>query len=83
MNPSAVYTIKGHEIRERQLFERSFNVQREATTGIYFIEDGKAFYIDDDGKAVRCNFSVDFLNRGYTKSIEPLDKFYGQSMGMA
>lgn len=76
-NPNAVYNLKGQEIKERQLFLRNYHVERKPHTGKYFIDGGRAFSIDSEtGEARRCNFNADFLNREYTKSIEPLEEFY-------
>jgi len=76
-NPSAVYTLKGQEIKERQFFLRSYHVDRKPHTGKYFIDGGRAYCIDsEDGEITRCNFNATFLNSGHTKSIEPLDEFY-------
>ena len=76
-NPAAVYHLKGHKIKERQLFVRTYYVQRKLTTATYFIDGGRAFSISaDDGEVGRCNFNAGFLNTGHTKSIEPLDRFY-------
>ena len=76
-NPTAVYTLKGCKVKERQLFVRAYYVQGEPATGTYFINDSRVFYISsEDGEVGRCNFNAGFLNSGHTKSIEPLDKFY-------
>jgi hypothetical protein len=76
-NPTAVYTLKGRKVKERQLFVRTYYIQSEFTTGTYFIDGGRAFYISaEDGEVGRCNFNAGFLNSGHTKSIEPLDDFY-------
>ena len=81
-NPTAVYNIKGHIIKERQLFKRDYYVNREPSTGIYFIDGGRAFAIDkEDGSAGRCNFNANFLNSGHTKAITPLDDFYDGAVG--
>jgi len=75
-NPNAIYTIKGHEIKERQIFIRNYFVSGEPYTGIYFIDGGRAYYISkEDGEVGRCNFNASFLNTGHTKSIEPLAEF--------
>jgi hypothetical protein len=76
-NPTAVYDLKGCKIKERQLFVRSYYIGCELTTGTYFIDGGRAYFISaDDGEVGRCNFNAGFLNTGHTKSIEPLDQFY-------
>jgi len=76
-NPNAIYTLKGQEIKERQLFLRKYYVDRIPHTGTYFIDGGRAYYISaEDGEVGRCNFNAVFLNSGHTKSIEPLDEFY-------
>ena len=76
-NPTAVYNIKGCKIKERQLFVRTYYVQRKLTVGTYFIDGGRAYYIStDDREIVRCNFNVGFLDSGHTKTIEPLNEFY-------
>ena len=76
-NPNAIYKLKGQKIKERQIFERIYNVERTLTTGTYFIVGGRAFNISaEDGEVGRCNFNASFLNTGHTKSIKPLDKFY-------
>ena len=76
-NPNAVYNLKGHEIKEHQLFLRNYHVDRKPYTGKYFIHGGRAYSIcTEDGEVSRCNFNAGFLNSGHTKSIEPLDEFY-------
>jgi len=81
-NPTAVYNLKGCNIKERQLFVRTYYVQGEPTTGTYFIDDSRAFYISsEDGEVGRCNFNAGFLNSGHTKSIEPLDQFFDGAIG--
>ena len=81
-NPSAVYNLKGCKIKEHQLFRRTYyvhscNGNRELHTATYFIDGGRAYFVDaDNGEAGRCNFNASFLNTGHTKSIEPLDEFY-------
>ena len=81
-NPTAVYNLKGCEIKERQLFMRAYYIQRVLHTGTYFIDGGRAFCIDaDDGQVRRCNFNACFLNTGHTKSIQPLDEFYMGAVG--
>jgi len=81
-NPAAVYNLKGCKIKERQLFVRTYYIQRKLTTGTYFIDGGRAFCISaDDGEVGRCNFNAGFLNTGHTKSIQPLDKFYDGAVG--
>ena len=81
-NPTAVYNLKGCNIKERQLFERTYYVGRELTTGTYFIDGGRAFFIStEDGEVGRCNFNASFLNTGHTKSIKPLDAFYDGAVG--
>ncbi len=76
-NPATVYEIKSCDIKERQLFVRSYYVQHELCTGTYFIDGGKVFYISaDDGEIGKCNFNPGFLNTGYTVSIQPLDEYY-------
>jgi hypothetical protein len=81
-NPTAVYNLKGCKIKERQLFVRTYHVQRKLHTGTYFIDGGRAFSISpDDNEVGRCNFNASFLNTGHTKSIQPLDKFYEGTIG--
>ena len=81
-NPTAIYSLKGHKIKERQLFVRTYYVERRLHTATYFIDGGRAFsFSADDGKASRCNFNASFLNTGHTKSIEPLDEFYMGALG--
>ena len=81
-NPTAVYNIKGHKIKERQLFKRDYYVNREPATGTYFIDGGRVFSIDsEDGSAGRCNFNASFLSSGHTKAITPLDDFYVGAVG--
>jgi hypothetical protein len=76
-NPNAIYTLKGQEVKEHQLFLRNYHVDRKPHTGTYFIDGGRAFFISkEDGEVGRCNFNANFLNSGHTKSIEPLDEFY-------
>ena len=83
-NPTAVYTLKGQKIKERQLFVRTYYVQGELTTGTYFIDGGRAFHIStEDGEVGRCNFNAGFLNSGHTKTIELLDEFYDGELGKA
>jgi hypothetical protein len=71
------YELRGHKIRERQIFLRTYTLVRERQTAKYFIKDGRAYYLNDDGGACLCNFGADFLNRSPTIMIEPLDEFYG------
>jgi hypothetical protein len=74
---NTTYRIKGFDIKERQLFIRSYSVQGEPRKATYFIDGGRAYSVSaDDGKAGRCNFNAGFLNSGHTKAIEPLDEFY-------
>jgi len=76
-NPNAVYILKGQKIKERQIFIRTYYVERKLTTGTYFIDGGRAYNIGaEDGEVGRCNFNAAFLNTGHTKSIEPLGSFY-------
>ena len=76
-NPNAIYNLKGHEIKERQIFLRHYHVNRKPHTGTYFIDSGRAYSISaEDGEVGRCNFSAEFLNSGHTKSIVPLEEFY-------
>jgi hypothetical protein len=80
-NPTAVYSLKGQNIKERQLFVRTYHVQRKLRKATYFIDDSNAYSVDaEDGTISRCNFNARFLNSGHTKSIEPLDKFYWGSL---
>jgi hypothetical protein len=81
-NPTAVYSLKGCKIKERQLFVRTFYVERKLHTATYFIDDSRAYSVSaDDGEISRCNFNASFLNTGHTKSITPLDEFYWGAVG--
>jgi hypothetical protein len=81
-NPTAVYSLKGCKIKERQLFVRTYYVERKLRTATYFIDGGRAYSVDsDDGTISRCNFNAGFLNSGHTKSITPLDEFYWGAVG--
>ena len=81
-NPNAIYNLKGCEIKERQLFVRTYyspalQGKRELSTATYFIDGGRAYSVDKEtGEASRCNFNASFLNTGHTKAIQPLEEFY-------
>jgi hypothetical protein len=70
------YELRGHVLRERQCFLRTYTCQREKHTAKYFIERGKVYFLHEDGEAGRCNFGIPFLHRSPTTAIEPLEEFY-------
>jgi len=70
------YELRGHELQERQLFLRTYTMERKKRTAKYFIERGEVFYLAEDGSAGPCNFGIRFLNVPPTTSIEPLEEFY-------
>ena len=72
------YELRGHQLRERQLFRRTYTFERKKRTAIYFIERGKVYYLSEDGSANPCSFGLQFLGCAPTVNIEPLDEFYTQ-----
>ena len=70
------YELRGYELQERQLFLRTYTMDRKKRTAMYFIERGEVFCLAEDGSARPCNFSIQFLNVPPTTNIEPLNEFY-------
>jgi hypothetical protein len=68
--------LRGHIVEEKQIFLRTYNLQRKKRTARHFIEHGKVYYLDENHSAGLCNFGIPFLNSLHTVAIEPLKEFY-------